>query len=135
MLELEFVPSTELPEKLWDAIIQNNRVGSSWTCFPVPSCADLDYLCYVDDLNEFSTLAMSFGFILENSENAERYIGCDLQFVSLRKGNVNLLATSKLDFYEKFLAATSVAKKLNLLKKSDRIDLFQAVLYAKECKP
>lgn len=34
------------------------------------------------------------------------------------------------DIYDRFIAATAVAKRLNLLDKADRIALFQAVLYA-----
>lgn len=131
--QLEFLP--EITDALFEAIIQSDQVGSTVTCWPIPQDADLDYLCYVDSIDDFVAVATQFAFVLEEGEGAEHYLGCDKNFVSLRRGNVNLLATHRLDFYEKFMAATSVAKKLNLLKKSDRIDLFQAVLYAKECKP
>lgn len=51
------------------------------------------------------------------------------QFVSYRRGKVNLIVTDDAEFYDRFVAATRVAKRLNLLKKEDRIALFQAVLY------
>lgn len=50
------------------------------------------------------------------------------------KGDVNLIVTQDNKFYDRFMAATSVAKRLNLLDKADRIALFQAVLYGNRCE-
>jgi hypothetical protein len=51
--------------------------------------------------------------------------------VSLKhpRDDVNLIATSDGDFFRRFLAATQVCIRLNLMNKEDRIALFQAVLY------
>jgi len=51
------------------------------------------------------------------------------RFSSYVKKEVNLIVTEDPKFFDKFMAATSVAKRLNLLSKEDRIALFQAVLY------
>ena len=40
---------------------------------------------------------------------------------------INLLLTCSPDYFENFCKATSLAKRLNLLKKEDRVALFQAV--------
>jgi hypothetical protein len=41
----------------------------------------------------------------------------------------NLIVTDDLEWHRRFVAATSIAKRLNLMAKADRIALFQAVLY------
>ena len=42
---------------------------------------------------------------------------------------VNLIVTRNDTFFNRFMAASSVAKRLNLLDKADRVAVFQAVLY------
>lgn len=59
--------------------------------------------------------------------------GTKSRFQSFRCDDVNLIVTVDSEFYNRFVAATSVAMRLNLLEKSDRIALFQAVLYGNEC--
>jgi len=55
--------------------------------------------------------------------------GMDGIFKSYRLDDVNLIVTRQKRFFRKFLAATYVAKVLNLTRKRDRVSLFQAVLY------
>lgn len=50
-------------------------------------------------------------------------------FMALRLGILNLIITDKVAFFENFILANSVAKKLHLVKKEDRITLFKAILY------
>ena len=57
----------------------------------------------------------------------------DQTFWSYTKGDVNLIVTKNPVFFARFLAATSVSKRLNIMKKADRIALFQAVLYGNAC--
>ncbi len=54
-------------------------------------------------------------------------------FESYTKGSINLIVTWDKKFHHRFLAATTVCKRLNLLDKADRIVLFQAVLYGNIC--
>lgn len=67
----------------------------------------------------------------------ESPLPADEKFSSYVKNNdgtpENLIITSSQVFHQRFLAASSVAKRLNLLEKSDRIALFQAVLYGNSC--
>ena len=55
------------------------------------------------------------------------------RFQSYRLEDTNLIVTIDPNFYERFLAATSVAKRLNIMCRDDRVALFQAVLYANPC--
>lgn len=101
-------------------------VGSRETCSPPPLDTDIDYLCLVKR-SIYSNLK-DLGFTQEGSP--QFYTGNDRgAFSSWRKGDVNLIITPDIRFYDLFLTATYLAKKHNLLKKEDRIQLFQAVLY------
>lgn len=50
-------------------------------------------------------------------------------FRSLRKGRINMIVTPSEDFYNRFVLATRLAKRLRLAKKGDRLAVFQAILY------
>ncbi|MNF99067.1 hypothetical protein D3C84_819530 [compost metagenome] len=52
-----------------------------------------------------------------------------MSFQSFTLDDLNLIVTFDPEFYRRFMAATGVAKHLNLLDKQDRVTLFQAVLY------
>lgn len=94
------------------------------TCNPPPTDTDDDQLVLVSDLQEYITDKEADGFVCCTS-----YPGED--FTSLRRGEVNLIVTQKQEFFDKFVFATKIAKKLNLQKKEDRVALFQAILYNK----
>jgi hypothetical protein len=49
-------------------------------------------------------------------------------FSTLRKGRINLIATKREDFFDRFDFATRLAKMLNLTQKDARISLFDAIL-------
>lgn len=114
-------------------LIAHRLVGSRVTCIPPPSDTDQDVLLLVksecwDELIE--TLIVN-GMDHDGSDVNDPEIsdGVDY-FQSYSLGDINLILTKSIGFYQKFMAATHVAKSLNLLNKSDRIMLFQAVLYA-----
>lgn len=48
-------------------------------------------------------------------------------FKSYRKKELNLILTSKPEFFEKFRRATEITRSLNVLDKSDRVLIFEAV--------
>lgn len=50
-------------------------------------------------------------------------------FLSFRYDNLNLIVTDSTDYYDKYVLATELAKRFNLLNKKDRCDLFEAILY------
>lgn len=102
-------------------------VGSRVTCNPPPTDTDEDWLAL--ETGPWDRTGW------EKSRKETSSTGSDdiVRFTSYRQGNLNLIVAHELEFYERFLAASSVAKRLNLLSKPDRIALFQAVLYGKAC--
>lgn len=107
-------------------------VGSRVTCNPPPVDTDQDVLVLIapEQGHLFGEL-LSSGFDIDGSavRDPSDHLAGDGTFQSFSKGDLNLIITQDPLFAQRFLAATSVAKKLNLLDKADRIDLFQAVLY------
>jgi hypothetical protein len=109
-------------------------VGSRVTCNPPPTDTDADYLVLVYDLGGTyeKTLELA-GFKWNGEETYAHQEGHVQVFNSYTLGDgpgrLNYICTADLGFYGKFLHATALAKRFNLLKKQDRIDLFKAILY------
>lgn len=123
---------------LLKAAIKWQPVGSRVTCNPAPTDTDQDILVLVseDRAMFFIDEMNAAGFDVELGEGyAEDALnaGEDNRFQSYRLQDTNLVVTIDPYFYDRFVAATSVAKRLNLLEKADRIALFQAVLYGNRC--
>ena len=114
-------------------------VGSRVTCDPAPTDTDQDWLVFVDAENYAPMIEhlLSDGWEVGGSlvPLDENYLPADQRFNSMKKGIDNIVITDSDMFHRRFLAASGIAKKLNLLVKQDRIDLFQAVLYANSCDP
>lgn len=115
-----------LPDGALIQIVSQNRVGSRVTCNPAPTDTDDDRLVLVHQLQPFVGAAMAVGFACGGSPI---FNGTENEFASLKLNELNIIATADSGLYRRFIAASSVAKRLNLLKKNDRIALFQAVLY------
>lgn len=108
-------------------------VGSRVTCNPAPQDTDQDVLVLLS-AGEAARLIpelMGAGFCVDGSDirDPREHLGAGDTFQSFSLGDLNLILTQDGLFYRKFMAATSVAKRLNLLNKADRVALFQAVLY------
>lgn len=105
--------------------------GSRFICNPAPMDTDEDYvvLCRHRDLVELLQLMDTLQFNLGGSLPADPED--DSTFKSFKKGDLNFIITTDAKFYSRFIAATYVAKRMNLLNKADRIALFQAVLYGR----
>ena len=100
--------------------------GSRVICDPAPVGTDADFLCMSP--RDRSEQLEALGFVSAGLPSF--YTGNDNgQFRSWRRGEVNLITTPDLEFYERFRTATALARRFNLLDKGDRIALFQAVLY------
>lgn len=108
-------------------------VGSRVTCDPPPEGTDQDWLVLVkpEAYDAFCDQLQHDGWEVGGSRipydhdtrEAEQH------FNSFTKSEDNLITTASEVFHRRFLAASGVAKKLNLLDKGQRIMLFQAVLY------
>lgn len=121
----------DLEKKLNLECISFESAGSRVTCNPPPTNTDKDYICLVSDVLSFVLAKSDEGFEVGGSivyDYLEKH-GNEFGFVSMVFDDVNLIITGNEDFYKKFLIATKCAKRLNLLDKSDRIALFQAILY------
>lgn len=107
-------------------------VGSRVTCNPAPTDTDIDVLVLLNWRARgvgFLTALNGRGWILGGSDMLDESARQKSPFESWTLGNVNVIATRDEGFYARFLAATSIAKHLNLLRKDDRIALFQGMLY------
>jgi hypothetical protein len=110
-------------------------VGSRVTCDPAPKDTDQDYLALTAG-DHLERLLLEEGYTLEGSWPADPGHAArnDYEFFSFRSGEVNIIVTRSREFFNAFIAATSVCKRLNLMDKADRIALFQAVLYQNPCE-
>lgn len=108
-------------------VLQWHRVGSRYTCNPPPQDTDYDILVLCDQVDLAEHLD-KLGFEPHGSMHGST------EFTSFKHPTspLNFIVTESQSFYDKFLLATHVAKKLNLLDKSDRITLFQAILYGRK---
>lgn len=108
--------------------------GSRIICNPPPMGTDEDFIVLVNRATiEHATLLLQNGFVMGGSDptyaNEQDIGGGDFGFQSFTKDEVNYILTESSKFYHNFCYATDIAKKLNLLKKQQRIDLFQIILY------
>lgn len=109
-------------------------VGSQVTCFPAPPIekSDRDYLVLVWSLNRAEKKLSNSGWVIERDRTAYGFRNSN--FFSARRingTNENLIVTNSKIFFKKFMYATEIATRLNLLEKDDRIKLFQFVLYGR----
>lgn len=102
-------------------------VGSRVTCSQYSDEAEYDHLVLCESLDHTVTIFQREGFAT-NSSLEIKYAGVP-DFVSMRRGMMNLLITEEQQFFDKFMLATHVAKSLDVLDKQHRICLFQAILY------
>jgi hypothetical protein len=117
---------TAVVATLGDVASAVQRVGSRVTCSPPPVDTDEDWLMLIDSNPAAGLKAM--GFTQDGSP--QFYTGSDAgSFRSWRRGDLNIVTTPDRIFYGRFLTATHLAQRFNLLDKQDRIALFQAILY------
>ena len=119
--------------------IARHPTGSRFICDPPVMDTDDDWIILVEDLeyakykaSRLDWIYSGAGYYREGNEEPE--LG---PFVSMRhaEGNSNYIFTEDAEFYDRYVAATLLAKKYNLLNKPDRIQLFHAVLYGEYIDP
>jgi hypothetical protein len=108
-------------------------VGSRVTCNPPVLNTDVDVLCLFGEggITKNVIEIEKLGFKYDGDTEYESYCG-GFGFASYSNHPLNLICTEDEDFYRRFIAASSIAKRLNLLIKEDRIALFQACVYGNE---
>ncbi len=117
----------DIPQKLWKGIYQT---GSSVICNPPVMDTDIDFIICTGKVIKLHEFLLRNGF-LQSCADEEEYDIESEGFECYRKDNINLIVTTNYEWYLKWVVATKLAKKLNLLKKEDRITLFKFVLYDK----
>lgn len=111
-----------ITEELKPFVVKTHPTGSSYICNPPVLDTDRDLVVLAKEGFEDGLSQYSYG----QSDIEYDSLG---QFVSVRRGDDNLIITTSEDFYNKFVVATEAAKSLNLTNKKDRVKLFQVVLY------
>ena len=108
-------------------------VGSRITCNPPPTDTDEDFLVLttdfqslVEDLMEDGYEVCGEDYVMPIEEHGQEDYNF---FQSFRSGDINLIVTESQYFFNNFVKATEIAKKANLLKKENRVMLFQFLLY------
>lgn len=110
-------------------------VGSRVTCVPAPTDTDQDYLVLANSEHDFYEMAGTLqGYGWEMCGDEEYTIPIEEclpegYFQSFRKGDINYIITSHKEFFKCFMEATAVAKQHNLLRKQERVALFQWLMY------
>ena len=115
----------DIPNELLDGIYQT---GSSVICNPPVTDTDIDYVIYTNEEYKLDTFLKCEGF-KKSSADEEEYDLEEEGFTCYRKSNINLIVTINYNWYLKWVEATKLAKKLNLLQKEQRITLFKYILY------
>lgn len=130
-------------EVIAPAVLRAMLCGSRVTCVPAPTDTDQDVIVLVRDIDATACRkgGRSYRRYADEVERplADAGFECggsgadDDDFESWTKGDINLILTADPDFYRRFVAATTVARHLNVLGKEDRKALFRAVLYGEAC--
>ena len=115
----------DIPNDLWEGIYQT---GSSVICNPPVEDTDIDFIICTFQYKELNIFLNENGFTQSCQDNEEYDMESE-GFSCYRKDNINLIVTESKDWFNKWVLATKLAKRLNLLKKEDRIVLFKAILY------
>ena len=118
---------------LKENLVFMKKVGSRVTCIPPPTDTDDDRLLLVNNYGDAEAALIADEWHLGGSAIPadENYTAPEEFFASFTKSDINLIVTPSEEFARRFVAATSVAQRLNLINKDDRIALFQAVLYGR----
>ena len=122
------IPPTE-KNPFIDRVLEMEPVGSRVSCNPPPMDTDEDLLILTDKMYKLVEDCKAQGFA-----GGEVYFKEDgsaaSDFISIRKGNINLIVTEDKQWYDKFLLATHICKTLNVMDKKNRVMVFQAILYS-----
>lgn len=125
--------SVTVPEIYKGWYLECLHTGSRVICNPPPVNTDDDYMFLVHEGHRGALEARlkSEGFIVTGIDEYPNQRDPDDDnfggFISFRKDDKNILLTESPEYFEKWSNATRLAQKLNLLKKEDRVALFEAV--------
>jgi hypothetical protein len=113
-----------------DGMLAFWRTGSSYTVDPPVEDTDVDVLVLVKSLHLADELIEKHGYEQCLTEEAAQYrveTGFGDSWTAVRKGKVNLIIVEDLTLYARYVAATELAKTMNIKDKEERIKLFKLV--------
>ena len=120
--------------------IARHPTGSRYICNPPVTDTDDDWVVLVEDINYARFIAGRNGWYQAEADTSYGRAGEEdtvPTFSSMRHNteSYNYIFIQDPEFYDRYVAATELAKHYNLLKKPDRIQLFHAVLYGEYIEP
>lgn len=134
MIIVSLIPSkNDLPEYLkehQDFFSLALPTGSRVICDPPPEDTDEDWVLLTDDKSELITRLDRRGWDIGGSEQTSFERNVFTSFKKSMKGipwKINVIITADPNFFWDFEKATRLCKKLNLLKKEDRVAVFKAI--------
>ena len=131
--------SNSVPNYVRAEALEVAPVGSRVTCTPAPMDTDEDFLVLLPERGASTVLGLLIddGYVIDGSAITDGVNRRPLEeiFQSYSRRHVNLIVTRNRTFFQRFMAATDIAKRFNIMQKTDRIALFQAVLYGNRCDP
>lgn len=126
-------------------VLEVSHTGSREICSPAPTDTDDDYilLCEPEYLKELEIQLTKNKWVrggsMHNDLSDSPYEGAEVDRTSVfsswkkqdgwNESKLNFIVTISPEFYQNFVLATRLAKKLNLLKKEDRVTLFNSIVY------
>lgn len=109
--------------------------GSRHICHPPVTDTDEDHVVLVLNLEDAANRLEKDGWIINRDDPAYQYgENNEVEFVTARKEHLNLIIYDQYAGYSAFVAATEVARLLNLTNKEHRITLFKAVCGNRGCR-
>jgi hypothetical protein len=105
-------------------------VGSRVTCNPPPTDTDEDWLVYDPEYKCKAYLVNNDWDDCGECYDEDDEVTKDMSVY--RCDYVNVICMHSKDQFDRFLIATGLAKRFNLMDKDDRIALFEAVRYGRE---
>ncbi len=115
-----------LPRTILVHAVKIQYVGSRYICNPPPMDTDLDILVLADPHSKQKLDKALEEWLGKRPEHNKEY--GNSPFLSVRKGEVNLLLTYSKLFYTRFVAAANLCKKLNVRSKENRIEIHDLVI-------
>lgn len=117
---------------IYNFLHDNEYVNESVIETPVTTIPENGYVPADGRRIEAPGLTTAFGGAHTHTILTQRYpearvSATDGGFESWRKDNINLIITYSKEFFDKFMAASDVCRKLNVLNKEDRVMVFEAV--------
>lgn len=118
----------DIPEQVLSLVLSCSRTGSAWICNPPVLNTDRDILLLVqsgvdeprDRLDYVRELFYNAGWDVHSDyHNADQ--ATEVPFLTARKGINNAIVYADPIGFERFAAATRIAKELNLTNKADRV--------------